>query len=318
MNRKEFLQIMASAGLAAATQSFAGKPMNSSSQNSASQSLAALANSAGTQKRGKRLPALFTSHGNPMDIIVPREKNKFWQTLHGLGQELRGEYAIQAALVVSAHWCTEGTHVNVAADQKQIYDYYGFPKEYYDVYYKAKGAPEIAKTVKGLAPQAKETEEWGLDHGAWPMLMHLFPEGDVPVFQLSIDYPAKPEYHFELGKQLKSLRERGILVIGSGAIVHNIPMTVQKWRTGDKSPYGFEAEYDAWFKQKLDARDLQALIQYPTSHKLAAKAAPTPDHYVPVLYTLGMMDAKDEIHHFHDAVGNLPAFSERSFLVKGG
>jgi 4,5-DOPA dioxygenase extradiol len=304
MHRKEFLHLVGLAALATATQSLAGLPMNTLNK-----TLAEL------PKRGKKLPALFTSHGNPFDIIVPREKNAFWQRLYTLGKTLRAENEIEAVLVVSAHWCTDTTMVNVAADQKQIYDYYGFPKEFYEVQYHAKGAPAVAQAVKPLVPTATETTEWGLDHGAWPMLMHLFPAGDVPVFQLSIDYDAKPEYHFELGKQLRPLRERGVLIIGSGAIVHNIPLTMNKFRTGDKSLYGWENEYDAWFKKQLDARNFSALIQYPTSHPLAGKAAPTPDHYVPALYTLGLMDAKDEIDHFHDVVGSLPAFSERSFML---
>jgi 4,5-DOPA dioxygenase extradiol len=140
--------------------------------------------------QSRKMPVLFTSHGNPMDIPVSRSERAFWQKLFELGQDLQKNYDVKAALVVSAHWCTKGTFVNISPDQKQIYDYYGFPEEYYKVYYKAKGSPDVAHEVKQLVPSIFETTDWGLDHGAWPMLMHLFPEANIPVFQLSIDYYA--------------------------------------------------------------------------------------------------------------------------------
>src|SRR5690606_26106079 len=153
-----------------------------------------------------------------------RDERPFWKALYELGQTLQQRYDVRAALVVSAHWCDKGTFVNISPEQKQIYDYYGFPEEYYKVVYQAKGAPEIAHEVKKLVPEVKETTDWGLDHGAWPMLMHLFPRGDVPVFQMSIDYYAKPEYHYNLGKQLKVLRDKGVLIIGSGSLIHNLQL----------------------------------------------------------------------------------------------
>ena len=266
--------------------------------------------------QGKKMPVLFTSHGNPMDIPLSREERTFWNTLFQLGKELKKNYEVKAALVVSAHWCTRGTFVNVSPEQQQIFDYYGFPKEYYDVFYKAKGSPEIAKEVKRIIPSVSETTDCGLDHGAWPMLMHLFPEADVPVFQLSIDYYAKPEYHYELGKQLKSLREKGVLIIGSGALIHNLPLAMKKMQSNDSSPYGWEMEYDNWVKEQIDKRNISNIINYQNSHKLGKLAAPTPDHFVPVLYSLGLMDSKDEIHYFFESESSLPAFGERSFIIK--
>jgi 4,5-DOPA dioxygenase extradiol len=263
----------------------------------------------------KILPVLFTSHGNPMDIPLPKEQRKFWMTLFNLGRDLQANYDVKAVLVVSAHWCTRGTFVNISQDQEQIYDYYGFPKEYYDVYYKAKGAPNVAHQVKEIVPSITETTDWGLDHGAWPMLMHLFPEGNVPVFQMSIDYYAKPEYHYELGKQLKALRQKGVLIIGSGSLIHNLPLAIKKMQANDMNPYGWEAEYDAWIKQQLDGRHVQNIINYETSHKLGKMAAPTPDHFVPVLYSLGLMDTADEMKYFYEEPTSLPAFSERSFIL---
>jgi 4,5-DOPA dioxygenase extradiol len=266
--------------------------------------------------QSKKMPVLFTSHGNPMDIPVSREQRIFWQKLYELGQYLKKHYEIKAALVVSAHWCTRGTYVNICAEQKQIFDYYGFPEEYYKVYYHAKGAPEIAHEVKKIVPSVSETTDWGLDHGAWPMLMHLFPNADIPVFQMSIDYYAKPEYHYELGKQLKSLRNKGVLIIGSGALIHNLKLAMNKMYKDDMTPYGWEAEYDEWIKKQIDERNFSNIINYQNSHKLGKLAAPTPDHFVPILYSLGLSDSSDNIKYFYEGETSLPAFSERSFILE--
>lgn len=265
--------------------------------------------------QGKIMPVLFTSHGNPMDIPVSRTQRPFWNTLFELGKTLQKNYEVRASVVVSAHWCTKGTFVNISPEQEQIYDYYGFPKEYYEVKYKAKGASEVAHEVKKLIPSITETTDWGLDHGAWPMLMHLFPESNIPVFQLSIDYYAKPEYHYQLGMQLKALRKKGVLIIGSGSLIHNLRLAMQKMRSNDFTPYGWEQEYDAWIKKQLDSRNVAELINYENSHKLGKLAAPTPDHYVPVLYSLGLMENKDQLSYFYEAETTLPAFSERSFIL---
>lgn len=266
-------------------------------------------------RQGKRMPVLFTSHGNPMDIPLSNEQRPFWQTLYELGKDLQKSYDVKAALVFSAHWLTQGTFVNICSEQKQIYDYYGFPEEYYKVYYHAKGSPEIAHEVKRIIPYVNETTDWGLDHGAWPMLMHLFPKGDIPVFQVSIDYHAKPDYHYELGRQLKSLREKGVLIIGSGSVIHNLQLASQKFRNNDMTPFGWEAEYDGWIKKQIDERNFANIINYEHSHKLGKLAAPTPDHYVPILYSLGMTDNKDDIRYFYEAPPAIPAFSERSFII---
>lgn len=265
--------------------------------------------------QGKRMPVLFTSHGNPMDIPLSKEQRPFWNSLYQLGLQLQKSYDVKAALVVSAHWCTRGTYVNISSEQKQIFDYYGFPEEYYQVFYHAKGAPAIAREVKQVVPSVTETTDWGLDHGAWPMLMHLFPNGNIPVFQMSIDYYAKPEYHYELGRQLKTLREKGVLIIGSGSLIHNLPLAMQKMRTADMTPYGWEEEYDSWIKKQIDERVVNNIIHYETSHKLGKMAAPTPDHFVPILYSLGLTDSKDQIKYFYEAPPALPAFSERSFVA---
>jgi 4,5-DOPA dioxygenase extradiol len=148
------------------------------------------------------------------------------------------------------------------------------------------------------------------------MLMHLFPNANIPVFQMSINYNAKPEYHFNLGQELKSLREKGVLVIGSGSLIHNLQLAMQKIRSGDTSLYGWESEYDAWLKTQLENRNHTDLTNYLTSHKLGPLASPTPDHYVPLLYSLGMMDDKDKLEFFYEAAPSIPAFSERSFILR--
>jgi 4,5-DOPA dioxygenase extradiol len=265
--------------------------------------------------QGRKMPVLFTSHGSPMDIPLSKDERPFWNALFELGKGLRNKFEVKAALVVSAHWCTKGTYVNISPEQKQIYDYYGFPEEYYKVQYHAKGAPEIAHEVKKIVPSITETPDWGLDHGAWPMLMHLFPNADIPVFQMSIDYHAKPSYHYELGRQLGALRDKGVLIIGSGSLIHNLQLAGQKMQKNDMTPYGWEAEYDAWLKKQLDGRNFTNIINYETSHKLGKLAAPTPDHYVPVLYSLGLMDKQDELKYFYEGAPTIPAFSERSFLL---
>lgn len=300
MERKDFLKLMALA------------PLSLSAMNL--KEFEKLADKLPVQN--KKLPVLFTSHGNPMDIPRSKEERPFWNTLFELGKELQNNYDVKAVLVVSAHWCTRGTYVNTSLEQRQIYDYYGFPKEYYEVKYKAKGSPEIAAEVKKMVPSVTETTEWGLDHGAWPMLMHLFPNANIPVFQMSIDYYVKPSYHFELGGQLKLLREKGVLIIGSGSLIHNLPLAGQKFAKNDMTPYGWEAEYDAWIKKQIDGRQFENIINYETSHKLGKLAAPTPDHYVPVLYSLGLMDNNDEIRYFYEGEPKIPAFSERSFIIK--
>jgi 4,5-DOPA dioxygenase extradiol len=296
MERKDFLQTMAAISAAGTLSSF----------KSFTDTLPV---------QGKRMPALFTSHGSPMDIPLSKEERPFWGALHKLGGELQNKFEVKAALIVSAHWCTRGTYVNISPEQQQIYDYYGFPDEYYKVKYHAKGAPEIAREVKKVVPAVSETTDWGLDHGAWPMLMHLFPEANIPVFQMSIDYYAKPEYHYELGKQLQSLRDKGVLIIGSGSLIHNLQLAGQKMRKGDMTPFGWEAEYDEWIKKQIDERKVLSIINYESSHQLGKLAAPTPDHFVPVLYSMGSMDSKDDVKYFYEGSPTIPAFSERSFIV---
>ncbi|GAB4043157.1 dioxygenase family protein [Spirosoma jeollabukense] len=266
--------------------------------------------------QNQKMPVLFTSHGSPMQIPKNDQEYPFWGNLSRLGLELQGQYEIKAALVVSAHWCTQGTFVNIAPEQAQIYDYHGFPAEYYLPKYAPKGAPAVGQEIARLVPAVEQTTEWGLDHGAWPMLMHLFPQADIPVFQLSLNYKASPGYHYELARQLKSLREKGVLIIGSGSLIHNLSLVRQKLARGDRTPYGWEVDYDGWLKEQLDTRAVTNIINYQSSHSLGKLASPTPDHFVPVLYSLGLMEPTDELRYFYEAPSSMPALSERSFILQ--
>lgn len=261
----------------------------------------------------QKMPVIFTSHGNPMDIPLPAYGNPFLNYLGDLGKELRANYKINAILVVSAHWCTNGTYVNSSPWPETIYDYYGFPDNYYTQKYAAPGAPELAHQVASEVANIKATTDWGFDHGNWPMLMHLFPEANVPVFQLSIDYHKPPQYHFELAQQLKTYRKKGVLIIGSGAMVHNLRLAMPKMQSGDMNIYGWEQEFDDWIVKSIDERDVKALIDYEKSN-LGKLAAPTPDHYFPLIYAMALADGKDSIRHTYDEM--LPGFSNRSFIIE--
>jgi len=266
-----------------------------------------------TKPSGQKLPVLFTSHGNPMDIPVPHYGNPFNTYLGDLGKKIRKKYSVKAILVISAHWCTRGSFVQISPSPKTIYDYYGFPDNYYTIKYPAPGHPEIAKRMAADVNEIKATTEWGFDHGNWPMLMHLFPNAEAPVFQLSIDYYKPAQYHLDLAIQLKKYREQGVLIIGSGALVHNLKLAMAKMQTGDTKIYGWEAEYDDWIKKRIDDRNVADIVNYE-KYKLGKLAAPTPDHFVPVIYSMALADDKDGIRHtFSDM---LPGFSNRSFIIE--
>lgn len=261
----------------------------------------------------QKLPVLFTSHGNPMDIPLPLYGNPFLNYLGDLGKEVREKYEVKAIMVVSAHWCTKGSFVNISPWPETIYDYYGFPENYYTLKYPAPGAPDLAKEIAQTVPEIETTIEWGFDHGNWPMLRHLFPDANIPVIQLSIDYYQSAQYHHDLAVQLKKFRDKGVLIIGSGAVVHNLRLAGTKMFKGDTEIYGWDKEFDDWIKQRVDDRDIESLISYKKS-KYGELAVPTPDHYVPLIYSMALLDKGDNIKHTYESL--LPAFSDRSFIIE--
>lgn len=222
------------------------------------------------------------------------QANPYTRRLAELGRELPSPPAV---LCVSAHWYGKGVKVQVGERPPMVHDFYGFPDELYAVNYPAPGAPGFAnKTQKLLEPYgAKAVTDWGLDHGAWSVLRHLFPNADVPVFQLSLDHEKTPEEHFELAERLKPLRNEGILVMGSGNIVHNLRV-IQPDQNAPPLPW--TEEFDQDVKKALDKRDIESLIDYAAAFPRSAKlAVPTPDHYLPLLYCLAAADPSEPVSY---------------------
>jgi 4,5-DOPA dioxygenase extradiol len=244
----------------------------------------------------ERMPVLFLGHGNPMNAI---EENEFVQGFRDVAKILPKPKAI---LCVSAHWFIKGTKVTAMDMPPTIHDFGGFPKALFDVQYPAKGDPELAKeTQQLLSPTPIELDEsWGLDHGAWTVIMHLYPNADIPVIQLSIDYTKPASYHYELAKRLSSLRDKGILIIGSGNIVHNLSLV--DFRNINKVDYGFDWAIEA--RQQINHwildGNFQPIIDYGKQSKAIQLAAPTPDHYLPLVYALGLKNKAESLSLFND------------------
>jgi 4,5-DOPA dioxygenase extradiol len=237
----------------------------------------------------KKMPVLFVGHGSPM---IGVETNPFTKTLNRLGETLPRPKAV---LVASAHWVTPGTRVGTQAEPKQIYDFYGFPQKLFDVKYPAPGAPKEAQAiVKQLKLVADES--WGLDHGTWTVLKHLYPQADIPTFQMSLDQVKDFAGHFKTGEKLKFLREQGVLLIGSGNLTHNLrDLDFNE----NAKPFGWAEEFDAKAKQQLDARHWEAFTHPQTTWGQEAfrRAHPTVEHYVPLLYVLGASEKEDQLSY---------------------
>jgi 4,5-DOPA dioxygenase extradiol len=293
MNRKEFLKSLAILPLIACDMKIQDFPAI----------LSALPNS-------EKMPVFFVGHGSPMNAL---EDNPFTRALRKLGEPLQQEGKKPAAiLVVSAHWLTRGSYVNIAPKPETIHDFGGFPKALFEAQYPAPGSPELAKETAKLSALIRETDTWGFDHGAWTILMHLFPKADIPVFQLSIDYYQPLQYHLDLAAQLAALREKGVLIVGSGNIVHNLRLSMERLRTGDTRPFDWAVEFDNWVKEKIAGRDFKSLIDYETAGEAGKLSVPTPDHYIPMLYSLGLAGEKEEIGQVYEEV-TLGGISMRTF-----
>lgn len=225
------------------------------------------------------VPVLFLAHGSPMNAI---EDNPFTRSIRALGKRIGHPAAV---LVVSAHWMTPGSLRSLSTPRpRTIHDFYGFPRELYEVEYPAPGAPHLAREVARLTGAALD-DSWGLDHGTWSVLRHLIPDADVPVMQLSLDVAAPGTRHLELARALAPLRERGVLIVGSGNIVHNLGAI--RWQTG-AAAYDWAEEFDSWVAERLVDGDVAALADYESLGRIAHLAAPTNDHYLPLLYAAGL------------------------------
>lgn len=244
----------------------------------------------------ERMPVLFLGHGSPMNAI---EENEFVRGFRSLGKSLPKPNAI---LCISAHWLTNGTFVTAMEKPATIHDFGGFPDELYKQQYPAPGSPALAATTKEMVKYtAVELDmSWGLDHGAWTVIKHLYPNADVPVIQFSIDYSKPAAWHFELARELSALRDRGILIIGSGNIIHNLRMVDFKNMYRDNYGYDWAIEAHSQFNTHLLNGNNQALIEYEKLGRAALLSIPTPDHYFPLIYTLGLRTSKDAIALFND------------------
>lgn len=249
-------------------------------------------------KMKEKLPVLFFGHGSPMNAIA---ENDFTRTLNNLGKKIPRP---EAVLCVSAHWMTEGSWITHMKSPKTIHDFYGFPQPLFDVQYPAPGCPSSAELIQSLVQDPKihlDNEMWGLDHGTWSVLRHLYPEADIPVMQLSLYLEQPVDYHFKLGQELAKLRDKGILIIGSGNIVHNL--RVIKWAE-DAEPYDWAVEFDEWVKEKILKRDFSALQNEAFQSPSGKLAIPTMEHYLPLIYIIGASLPEDKINFEFEEIQN--------------
>jgi 4,5-DOPA dioxygenase extradiol len=241
----------------------------------------------------RKMPALFIGHGSPMNGI---EDNAFSQRWAAMGKEIPTP---QAVLVISAHWLTRGTAITAMAQPQTIHDFGGFPQALFEVQYPAPGHPKLAEETAALIKKTKVQldHDWGLDHGSWSVVKNMYPEANIPVLQLSIDYNKSAQYHYDLATELAALRKKGVLIIGSGNMVHNL--RILDWNKPDGG-YDWADEMNATFKRLISESNHQALINFQELGKAAALSIPTPDHYLPLLYTLGVKDKHDAVSFFND------------------
>lgn len=251
------------------------------------------------------IPAVFLGHGNPMNAITDTPYSRAWKAL---GEALPRPRAI---LCVSAHWFINRTAVTAMPKPPTIHDFYGFPKPLHDVQYPAPGDPAFAEEIAELlAPLPVELDQsWGLDHGAWSVLVHTHPQAEIPVVQLSIDATKPPQFHYDLGRKLAPLRDRGILIIGSGNIVHNLRVL----DFDAKSVFEWASRFDEYIRTALETGDHEALVHYE-KHGDAKLAAPTPDHYLPALYIAALQRENEAVGFPVDGI-DAGSIAMRSFTI---
>jgi 4,5-DOPA dioxygenase extradiol len=255
-----------------------------------------------------RMPVLFVGHGSPMNAI---EDNIYSQSWHKMGKELPRPKAI---LSISAHWLTPVTQVTAMAHPKTIHDFGGFPKALFDVEYPAPGSPEFAEITRQMVTHShiKPDENWGLDHGTWSVLRPMYPAADIPVFQLGIVYEQSTEYHYQIGKELSKLRDKGVLIIGSGNLVHNLGRI--DW-SGSGKVYDWAQEFDAKFTAWMDKGDHASILNYKKLLGATADLAhPTNDHLLPLFYILGLQQKGEKLTYFNDRM-DMGSLSMRSMVI---
>jgi len=246
------------------------------------------------------MPVLFIGHGSPMNGIEDTAFSRRWTQM---AKEIPTPSAV---LVVSAHWFTQGTKITAMDFPETIHDFGGFPPALFAVQYPAPGNPILAKETASLIHSAKVEldHDWGLDHGTWTVVRHMYPEAKIPVLQLSIDYSKGPQYHYDLARELSALRKKGVLIIGSGNMVHNLRMVA--WDKINQAGYGYDWALDIneKFKSLITENDHRPLINYAQMGREAMLAIPTPEHYLPLMYTLGLKSKNEKVSFFNDqAVG---------------
>ena len=249
-------------------------------------------------RKSPRMPVLFLGHGSPMNAIEDNEYRRSWQALGTqFGKQLPQP---QLILCISAHWLTQGWWLTSMDKPKTIHDFGGFPQELFDQQYPAPGAPAAAQEISRAItqpPVGLDKDGWGLDHGTWSVLKPMFPQANIPVLQLSMDYARPPSEHYALGQQLKGLRERGVLIVGSGNIVHNLRAT--RRGTPPDQAYDWAVEFDGKVAAQMEKGDLAGLADFQRLGSVAQLAHPTHDHYLPLLYAAGAADPKEPLRFFN-------------------
>ncbi|MFV0469656.1 MAG: 4,5-DOPA dioxygenase extradiol [Dysgonomonas sp.] len=258
------------------------------------------------------MPVLFVGHGTPMNAI---ENNQFAQSWHSIGQTLPHP---QAILCISAHWETRGTYVTALEQPKTIHDFGGFPRELYAQQYDAQGSPLLAETVANTITDVSIglDYQWGFDHGSWSVLKHIYPKADVPMVELSIDHFKDLQWHYDFAKELAFLRRKGVLIIGSGNMIHNL--RILEVPDGDfNTSYGYDWawELNSIFNQKIEEGDHRSLIKYESLMKETQLAVPTKEHYIPMLYALALQSKDDRLELFNNTVV-AGALSMTSFIIQ--
>ena len=279
MNRKQFLA-------AAAALPLTGAAVKLSSLNKFASELT----------NTDKMPVLFLGHGSPMNAI---EENEFVRGFRTISSQIEKPKAI---LVISAHWETKGTFVTAMENPTTIHDFGGFPQALFDVQYPAPGSPELASYTKKLitSTDVHLDDKWGLDHGSWSVIKHLYPNADVPVIQMSIDYTQPASYHYALAKELAELRKKGVLIVGSGNIVHNLRMVSWQHLNTVGFAYDWAKEADETMKKYILDRNHQPLIDFRNQGKAFDLAIPSPEHYLPMIYALALQEDQEDISIFND------------------